>query len=215
MGGRDDGGWLPPGRGEPSAGADVLKSGNWRRSAWRWRPRPAAAVAGAVGLVVGLAAGYAAGTMHAGSQPAVVSRSRGTAQAAASPVAGDFPLSQAGPRCSAQTGRELQLGLQVTNTSATAVTLRGVDVVLPLGGLRPVSQAWGPCGELPWLSQAPGTILPVGASTWFTVTFRVLVGCPLPLPVQFRVRYDLGGRPGSSFLPGFSDLGQVPYAGCR
>jgi hypothetical protein len=218
MGGTDDGGWLrpgsPPDGGDPPAGADVLESGNWRRLARRWRPPQAAVVMGAAGLLAGLAAGYAIGTRHAGSHPAASARSRGVAGAAASPVAGDFVLRQAGPRCSAQTGRELQLGLQVTNTSATSVTLRRVDVLLPLGGLRPVSQAWGPCGELPSLSQAPGTVVPAGASTWFTVTFRVLVGCPQALPVQFRLRYDLDGRPGSSFVGGFSDLGQVPYAGC-
>jgi hypothetical protein len=222
MGGTDDGGWRrpgsPPGGGDPPAGADVLESGNWRRSARRWRPPQAAVVLGAAGLLAGLAglaAGYVIGTHHAGNHPAALSRSRGAARAASPPVAGDFPLSQAGPECSAQTGHELQLGLQVTNTSATAVTLRRVDVVLPLGGLRPVAQAWGPCGELPSLGQASGAVLPAGASTWFTVTLRVLVGCPQALPVQFRLRYDLGGRPGSSFLAGFSDLGQVPYAGCR
>ena len=229
MGGTDDGGWLRPGSppgggdhrpggGDPAASADVLESGNWRRSARRWR-RPQAAVGlGAAGLLAGLAglaAGYAIGTHHAGNHPAGPSPSRRAARAASSPVAGEFPLSQAGPECSAQTGRELQLGLQVTNTSATSVTLRRVDVVLPLGGLRPVAQGWGSCGELPSPGQAPGAVLPAGASTWFTVTFRVLVGCPVPLPVQFRLRYDLGGRPGSTFLGGFSDLSHVPYTGCR
>ena len=219
MGGTDDGGCPRPGSrpggGDPPAGADVLESGNWRRSARRRRPPQPALVLGAAGLLVGLVAGYAIGTRHAGNHPAPHSRSRGAAQAAASPVVGDFPLVQAGPRCSAQTGRELQLGMQVTNTSATSVTLHRVDVLLPLGGLRPVSQAWGPCGELPSPSQAPGTVLRAGASTWFTVTLRVLVGCPGALPVQFRLRYDLDGRPGSSFLGGFSDLSQVPYDGCR
>ena len=219
MGGTDDGGWprpgSPPGRGDPAAGADVLESGNWRRPARRWRPPQVAVILGAAGLLVGLAAGYAIGSHHAATHPAVSSRSRSAARAAASPAVGDFPLVQAGPRCSAQTGRELQLGMEVTNTSPTSVTLRRVDVLLPLGGLRPVSQAWGPCGELPSLGQAPGTVLPVGASTWFTVTLRVLVGCPGALPVQFRLRYDLDGRPGSSFVGGFNDLSQVPYDGCR
>ena len=219
MGDTDDAGWLRPGSQpggrDPAAGADVLESGNWRRPARRWRPSQAAVVLGAAGLLAGLAAGYAIGARHAGNHPAASARSRGAARAAASPVVGDFPLVQAGPRCSAQTGRELQLGMQVTNTSATSVTLHRVDVLLPLGGLRPVSQTWGPCGELPSFSQAPGAVLPAGASTWFTVTLRVLVGCPGALPVQFRLRYDLDGRPGSSFVGGFSDLSQVPYDGCR
>jgi hypothetical protein len=218
MGGTDDGGWPRPGSPQgadgPPARADVLESGSWHRPARRWRPPQAAVVLGAAGLLAGLAAGYAIGTHHAGNPPAASARSRGVARAAASPGVGDFPLVQAGPRCSAQTGRELQLGMQVTNTSATSVTLRRVDVLLPLGGLRPISQAWGPCGELPSLGQAPGTVLPAGASTWFTVTLRVLVGCPGALPVQFRLRYDLDGRPGSSFVGGFNDLSQVPYTGC-
>lgn len=170
---------------------------------------------GAAGLVVGLAAGYAAGTLHAGNHPVASARSRGAAQAASSQVVGDFPLTTSGPQCFAQTGREIQLGMQVRNTSAAAVTLRRVDVVLPMGGLRAVSQAWGPCGELPSLGQTPGTVLPADASIWFSVTLRVLVGCPTPLPVQFRLRYDMAGRPGSTFLGGFSDLSQVPYVGCR
>jgi hypothetical protein len=219
MGGIDDSGWLrpgsPPGGGDPPPGADVVESGNWRRPARRWRPPQAGVALGVAGLLAGLAAGYAIGIHHGANHPAVLSRSRGVARAAASPVVGDFALVQAGPQCSAQTGRELQLGIQVTNTSATPVTLSRVDVVLPLGGLRPVSQAWGPCGELRSFSQAPGTVLPAGGSTWFTVTFRVLVGCPQALPVQFRLRYDLDGRPGSIFLGGFSDLGQVPYDSCR
>ena len=57
-------------------------------------------------------------------------------------------------------------------------------------------------------------VLPAGESTWFTVTFRVLLRCPQPLPVEFTVHYDQQGRPGSSHLPGFSDLGQVPYRAC-
>jgi hypothetical protein len=173
-------------------------------------------VLGAAGLLVGLAVGYAAGARHAAKPP---SPPRAAAsQTAPSFSAGGFPLSQSDTGCSAQTDHELQLGLEITNLSATAVTLRRVKVVLPLPGLRVTSQAWGPCGELPGAAEAPGNALPPtlgpGASAWFTVTFRVLVRCPQPLPVQFTLDYEQDGRPAAMPLPGFPDLGQVPYSGC-
>jgi hypothetical protein len=48
-----------------------------------------------------------------------------------------------------QIGHALQLGVQVTNESSADLTLGRVTVVLPLGGLKVISQAWGPCGQLP------------------------------------------------------------------
>lgn len=123
-------------------------------------------------------------------------------------------MSQSSGACSVQTGRLLQLGVQVTNQSQAAVTLRRVTAVLPMGGLRQVSHTWGPCGELPAASGAAVDALPAGASTWFTVTFKVLVRCPAPLPVQFTLEYDRLGRPATIRLPGFVDLGHVPYASC-
>jgi hypothetical protein len=200
------------------AGGDVLEQGGRRRRGPRWRPASAALVPGIVALLAGLAAGYAAGARHAGEHAAPPSPSPAAAPAAPF-SAGGFPLSQSGPRCSVQTGRELQVGLQITNLSPAAVRLRRVEVGLPLGGLKVTSQAWGPCGELPATGEAPGSIRPPtlgrGASSWFTVTFQVLVRCPQPLPVQFTLDYDQRGRPAAIRLPGFPDLGQVPYSGCR
>jgi len=221
MSGRDDGErlqpYVPPGSDKPPAGDDVLEAGRRRRPVPGWRPPAAALVLGAAGLLIGLAVGYAVGARHDGKPPP-------PSRAASSPTgpsfaAGGFPLSQSGPECSAQVGRELQLGVEVTNLSTTAVTLRRVSVVLPLGGLRATSQAWGPCGEVPAAAQAPGNALPPtlgpGGSAWFTVTFQVLVRCPGPLPVQFTIDFDQGGRPaGAMPLPSFPDLSQVPYAGC-
>ncbi len=205
---------VPGGDGSP-AGNDVLEQGSWRRPVPRWRPPRAALILGAAGLLVGLAAGYTAGVQHAGKPPPPRPAASRTAPSFA---AGGYPLSQSGPECSAQTGHKLQLGLEVTNLSATALTLRGVRVVLPLGGLREISQAWGPCGELPGAAEAPGRALPptlgAGASAWFTVTFQVLVRCPQPLPVQFVLDFDPSGPPGAIPLPSFPDLSQVPYSGC-
>ena len=98
-----------------------------------------------------------------------------------------------------QNGRELQVGLEITNLSQAAVRLRRVEVVLPLGGLKVTTQSWGPCGQLAAADDASGRILTPtlgrGASSWFTVTFQVLVRCPQPLPVQFALHYDQqGGR---------------------
>ena len=208
---------VPDGDGS-GAGDDVLEQGGRRKPVLRRRPPPAALVLGAAALLAGLAAGYAAGARHAGEPAAQPSPSRAAALAAPF-SAGGFPLSQSGPQCSVQTGRELQVGLQITNLSTEAVRLRRVEVVLPRGGLRVTSQAWGPCGELPATGEAAGTILPPtlgrGASSWFTVTFQVLVRCPQPLPVQFTLDYDQQGRPAAIRLPGFPDLGQVPYSECR
>ena len=203
---------------EPGAGDDVLELGGRRRLEPRWRPPSAALALAAVALLAGLAAGYTAGARHAAEHAPPPPHSRAAALAAPF-SAGGFPLSQSGPQCSVQTGRELQVGLQITNLSTAAVKLRRVEVVLPLGGLRVTSQAWGPCGELPAGGEAPGRVLPPtlrrGASSWFTVTFRVLVRCPRPLPVQFTLHYGQQGRPAAIRLPGFPDLGQVPYSGCR
>ena len=212
---------VPDGDGS-GAGDDVLELGGRRRPASRWWPPSAAHAVGAVALLGGLAAGYAIGARHAGDHAAPPSPSPSRASGPGAPAApfsaGGFPLSQSGPQCSMQNGRELQVGLQITNLSQAAARLRRVEVVLPLGGLRVTSQAWGPCGELPPAGQAPGSILPPtlgrGASSWFTVTFQVLVRCPQPLPVQFTLDYEQQGRAAAIRLPGFPDLGQVPYTGC-
>jgi len=51
--------------------------------------------------------------------------------------------------CATQTGRELELGVQVSNQSASdAIVLRTARAVLPLGGLKPLAVLWGPCGSL-------------------------------------------------------------------
>ncbi len=193
---------------------DIVEQGGRRFPSLRWRPSRGAAILAALALLTGLAAGYAAGERQAGSSARPPQRPETPAAPTASPAAGAPALTQANGGCSAQIGRDLQLGEQVTNQSATEVTLRQVEAVLPLGGLRAISQQWAPCGALPTGHDLAGNRLPPGASIWFTVTFKVLRGCPRPLPVQFTIDYDWHGRAAVARLPGFPDLSEVPYTGC-
>jgi hypothetical protein len=216
MGGGDD----SIGR-ESSTGEDILEQGSDRPPLHLWprvrlrRPPTVAVILGIAGLVIGLAGGYAAGTLPAGKRGAPPAQ-LGTA--ASGPVISDevggFPVGQSGPPCFAQTGTELQLGMQITNFSTAPATLDSVKVILPLGGLKVISQSWGVCGELPGSFGAPGTALAPAATTWFSVTFQVLIKCPEPLPVQFALSYTQNGHPATAHLPGFDDLGQVNYTGC-
>ena len=199
---------LSPGDGDHAA--DVVEQGGRHFPLLNWRPPRGAAILLAVGLVIGLAAGYAAGYRQAprnASSPAA-SPATGTAV----PFAGAPALTQATGTCSSQSGRKLQLGVQVTNGSAAQIELGLVYPVLPLGGLRVISQQWAPCGAHN-AGQVPAVLGP-GNSTWFSLTFQVLVKCPGPLPVQFTVDYTTAGESAAVNLPGFSDLSQVPYTGC-
>jgi hypothetical protein len=149
-------------------------------------------------------------------------------------IAGLSGLAQTGGACSVQRGRDLQLGVELINLSGTAVTLGKVRSILPLGGLLPISQQWAPCGAISSSWQATegssfvfinastgeveagsSTVLPPYGTAWLSVTFRVLVACPGPLPVQFSVGYQESGGRGTAQLPGFPDLEQVTYTGCK
>jgi hypothetical protein len=247
-------------------GRAPLRLPGWaRRPRWLpapgWRPSRSAAILSIAALIVGLAAGYALGYRHLGQAvrqsptTAAGAVSPAVASSAASPypgvasavdpggpssslgIAGLSGVAQNGGECSVQHGRDLQVGVEVINVSGTPVTLGQVRTILPLGGLRLVSQQWAPCGAIVPAGQAAGSgaIIFIGASTgeveagnganeavlppygaaWLSVTFRVLVACPSPLPVQFSVSYQENGRTGTAQLPGFPDLGQVPYTGCK
>jgi hypothetical protein len=187
----------------------------WRAAGW---PRAGIAGLAVAALLAGLVAGYAVGRGHrAASTAARPSRSAAPGAVTAGGVAG-----QQGRLCSVQAGRELQLGVEITNQSARRMVIEKVWPVLPLGGLQAVSQSAGTCGELAAGVTAAGNMVPPGGSAWFTVTFKVLVPCPGALPVQFGLTFGMPGQaPGhrslqvTGQLPGFVDLGGVPYAGCR
>jgi hypothetical protein len=186
--------------------SDVVEQGGHRFPALNWRPSKGATLLAAglaVGLVIGLAAGYAAGQRHGGTATS------------ATPAEPDTPaLVQSGVECTTLIGHDLELGLQVTNQSTTHLTLRQVKAVLPMGGLRPVTVRWTSCDPVSESQAVLGSQVPPGAITWFTVTFQVLAKCPQPLPVQFTVGYAQNGQLASARLPGFPDLGHVPYPGC-
>lgn len=200
-------GWLPsrlPG-GRPSRGAGLL------------------AVAA---LAVGLAAGYTLGDRHGRGAPAAGASASaapavGGSSAASPAVSAPFALTasptltQDTGACSQQAaGQRLDLGVQVTNQSAAPITLEAVKAVLPLGGLAQTGWHWGPCGAIPPTPGQSLAILMPGESTWLTVAFRVSLHCPAAAPVQFSIAYRAQGKPATASLPGFSDLGQVPYSGC-
>ena len=207
---RDDRQWArpaAPGDADPG-GPDVVQQGD------RWARGPAfAAGLAAVALVLGVGVGYAVGRNQAPSRPAVAPSAKGST-ASAAPALSLPELGQSGQQCSEQIGRRLQLGVQVTNESASSMRLSNVRVILPLGGLKPTAHAWGTCGQLPGSPNPQATLISAGGSAWFTVTFRVLERCPGALPVQFLLSYDRGGSTKTVRLPGFVDLGHVPYSGC-
>jgi hypothetical protein len=168
-------------------------------------PRRITAGLALVLVVVAALAGYLVGRRHHGAAPApapVASATPGTV----------VPVTVTDKQCSIESKGRLQLGIEIVNRSAAALTLDSVDAILPLRGLRATTTTWGTCGQLP---PPAGDIFPVaaGGTGWLTVTFDVLVACPAPLPVQFRVHYTQAGTSGIADLPGFNDLGDVPYTG--
>jgi hypothetical protein len=216
-------------------GDDVVEQGgrrffpslNW--PPMNWRPPRGAAVLLAVGLVIGLGVGYVIGYRQvprnispppsAGPASAPPVPAPGAIRVTLEPVQGTGTAFSNGPgltqstgTCSSRSGRQLQLGLEVTNESPTPITLGEIRTVLPLGGLRVISQQWAPCGAMGAVT-VPASLAP-GDSTWFSVTVQVLVACPEPLPVQFTVGYTWAGGLASVKLPGFPDLSQVTYPGC-
>jgi hypothetical protein len=203
---------------DPSGGdPDLLEGGSDRpvvAHSRRWAF--GLAVAAIVGLLVGDVVGH-----HRAPARAVPPTVTTTSPArpvppvpSARPVAGP-PIVQTGATCSVQHGRRLQLGVQIENQSASIVHVTGVGSREPLGGLRPLASRVGACAEnsgLP-VSFDPSGVLP-GAATWLTVTVQVQVRCPAAYPVQFVVHYGQGDHAGAEALPGFVDLGHVPYTHC-
>jgi hypothetical protein len=207
---------------EPEAG-DLVELGGrpLRLPGWLssrlpgWRPSRGAGVLAVVALVAGLAAGYAAGDRAHGGAAAPAPSASPTAGPAATFSFADSPaLTQDTGACSVQQGQDLVLGIQLTNQSPQPLTLTGPRAILPLGGLTQVTWQWAACGAIAAPPAQSDAILMPGESAWMTVTFAVKEKCPGPVPVQFSVAFLVRGKPGTASLPGFPDLGQVPYSGC-
>ncbi|MFC6016948.1 hypothetical protein ACFP2T_12115 [Plantactinospora solaniradicis] len=175
-------------------------------------PRPPQRIAVGLALVLIVAAamtGYLFGNRHRATTATPGTPSSSTTPVVVQPIAGTSK------RCSVQLKDRLQLGVEIINQSTTTMTLRQVQAVLPLHGLRPSVTTWGSCGQLPPAASGDNYPLPAGATTWLTITFDVLVPCPGPIPVRFTVDYTQGSRSGTADLPGFPDLGDVPYTSTK
>jgi len=207
---------VPAGLGEsPGAAGDagvIEMGGHPPRWPWGTARGPAVRIALAA-FAAGLLLGFGGGHLQAGAngRPGRAASSATTVFAV-----GDTAITMTGNRCAVQLGHALQLGVEVVNQSDRAVALHQIEPVLPLGGLKAVASRWGTCGSLSELSPGPGqaTALGPGGTRWLTVTFDVMVGCPQPLPVQFKISYAQAGRLVTAELLGFPDLGQVQYNHC-
>jgi hypothetical protein len=183
-----------------------------------------------VTLVAGLAVGYAVGlgqgqgTVAAPGKPAApAGQARGGAGSGTIvPVAPSasinflgLALTQIPGTCSVQVGRNLELGIQVTNQSGETVLLKSVKAVpLMSGMLKVLSWRWDPCG-FDNDGIVPVTVaLGPGATTWVTAVVQPLIACPAPAPLQFQVTYSVNSQQSTFNLPGFPDLSAVHYSGC-
>ena len=184
----------------------------------------------AVTLLVGLAVGYAVGhgqgrgtaaapdkpAAPAGQAPGAVGSETIVAVAPSASTGFSGPaLTQNPGTCSVQVGRNLELGIPVTNQSGETVLLESVKAVpLASGMLKVLSWRWDPCG-FDNDGIVPDTVtLGPGETTWVTAVVQPLIACPAPAPLQFRVTYSVNSRQSTFNLPGFPDLSAVHYSGC-
>jgi hypothetical protein len=218
---------------EGSSEPDILEQGGRfrlpRLPSPGWRPSRGASILAAVTLAIGLAVGYAAGhsqargTAAAAEKPAAPTGQASGGVASATIVAVAPPasigfglaLTEDPGTCSVQAGRDLELGIPVTNQSGETVLLESVKPVLPVPGmLKVLSWRWDPCG-FDNDGIIPDTVtLGPGQTTWVTAVVQPLVACPAPAPLQFQVTYSVNSQKSTSSLPGFPDLGAVHYSGC-
>ena len=184
----------------------------------------------AVTLLVGLAVGYAVGhgqgrgtaaapdkpAAPAGQAPGAVGSETIVAVAPSASTGFSGPaLTQNPGTCSVQVGRNLELGIPVTNQSGETVLLESVKPVLPVSGiLKVLSWRWAPCGFDNDGIIPDKVALGPGETTWVTAVVQPLIACPAPAPLQFRVTYSVNSRQSTFNLPGFPDLSAVHYSGC-
>lgn len=188
------------------------------------RPSRAAGILAIVTLLAGLAIGYAIGSRPGGRVSAGHREVAGTPRSSPAPthpVATDPALTyrvltEEPGTCSTRVGKDLELGIPVTNMATDTVLLRSAEPIVRTPSLLKVlSWHWVPCG-FDADGIVPATVaLGPGETTWLTATVRPLVACPAPAPVQFRVTYSADGQKSTVTLPGFADLSAVRYSGCK
>jgi hypothetical protein len=182
--------------------ADIIDMGVEPES--QQRPVPWRILGLIAALIVGGVVGYFVGDNHG--------RTTTRPSAAPSPTTIVKPFAAValtGRQCSVQIGSRLQLGVEVTNNLTEPIMLTGIQIGLPLGGLRVRTKAFGTCGSVG--GNTGPQPLAAGNSTWMSATFDVDEPCPGALPVLFVAVYDSG----QTVVGGFADLGQVPYTGCN
>jgi hypothetical protein len=191
---------------DPADDADVIEMGGpLLRWPWGSARKPVINIALAA-LAAGLLVGFIAGHFQA--------RTAGKpGRAATAPPMDSTAISATGNQCAVQLGQTLQLGIEIMNQSDRTTALRQIKPVLPLGGLRAIASQWGTCGSLPGSGPQTTSLAP-GATGWLTITFDVMVGCPQPIPVGFKVSYAQAGRLATTELDSFPDLGQVRFNKC-
>lgn len=109
---------------------------------------------------------------------------------------------------------QLMLGVEVANNTKSPVVLDSLVGAFPLGQLRQVDTQVGQCDDNS-TERVNGHVVDPGAAVWLSLTVEVLIACPAPLPVVFKLNYHgSDGSPGSQEVPGFPDLGGIPYRGC-
>jgi hypothetical protein len=195
-------------------GVDILMSGHEprERRVARSHGMVIPAVALLVGLVVGSIAGYFIG--HSGGPSDSRPPTAGRAQPAGAALGSASAVTPTGERCSAQHGRMLELGVQVLDTADTPVVLHRVTAYMPSRGLRAAGGGWDTCGAIGPVPPPPTLKVLPGATAWATVRVRVLVGCPMPYPVELRLRYSQRGARHTTTIREFPDLSHVGYTGC-
>jgi hypothetical protein len=218
---------------EGSSEPDILEQGGGLRlprlPSPGWRPSRGASILAALTLAIGLAVGYAAGHGQgrgtvaapgkpagpAGQAPEGVAPETIVAVAPPTPTGFGPALTQDPGTCSVQTGRDLELGIPVTNQSGDTVLLESVKPVpLVSGLLKVLSWRWDPCG-FDNDGMVPDTVaLGPGQTTWVTAVVQPLVAWPGPAPLQFQVTYSINSQTSTTNLPGFPDLSAVHYSGC-
>jgi hypothetical protein len=108
----------------------------------------------------------------------------------------------------------LAVSFTVVSLAATAVTVTGVEPVLPVGGLRPVDTAvtGGICASP--AAAPPGTTLEPGRTLLVTLRFELPDDCPHPYPVQADVHVRADGPVVTNRLGVLPDLGGIPFDTC-